>query len=105
MIFCPKCGSILTPRKDKDKKVMACSCGYVDKSKDTKTLKEIVPPERKIDIIGNDEDKILPLTDAECPKCKNTQAGYWLVQTRAGDEAETKFYKCTKCKTIWREYD
>jgi DNA-directed RNA polymerase subunit M len=104
-MFCPKCGSILMPRKDKEKKVLACSCGYVDKGKESKTLREVVPAEKKIEIVGDDEDKVLPLIEVECPTCKNMQAGYWLVQTRAGDEAETKFYKCTKCKHIWREYD
>ena len=40
----------------------------------------------------------LPLTDADCPKCEHEKAYYWLVQTRAGDEADTKFLKCEKCK-------
>ncbi|RLG67435.1 MAG: transcription factor S, partial [Methanobacteriota archaeon] len=27
------------------------------------------------------------------------------VQTRAGDEAETRFFECVKCKHRWRAYD
>jgi DNA-directed RNA polymerase subunit M len=46
----------------------------------------------------------LPVTKEECPKCGNNEAYYWLRQTRAGDEAETKFLKCTKCKHTWRDY-
>ena len=45
-----------------------------------------------------------PLTEAECPKCHNKKARYWTQQTRAGDEPETKFYKCEKCKHVWRDY-
>ena len=39
-----------------------------------------------------------------CPKCKNNQAVWWLLQTRSGDEPPTQFYRCTKCAQTWREY-
>ena len=38
------------------------------------------------------------------PKCDHKEAWFWTSQTRAGDEAETKFFKCTKCRHTWREY-
>ena len=41
----------------------------------------------------------------ECEKCGNKEAFYWQIQTRAGDEPMTRFYRCTKCKETWREYD
>lgn len=106
-MFCPKCGSVMMPRKEKDKKVLACtSCKYVDKSKEKKTIKEVVKSEEELEVINKEaEDESLPEIEEECPKCKNTKARYWLVQTRSGDEAETKFYKCTKCKHTWREYN
>ncbi|PIO07920.1 transcription factor S, partial [Candidatus Pacearchaeota archaeon CG10_big_fil_rev_8_21_14_0_10_35_219] len=31
-------------------------------------------------------------------------AYFWTMQTRAADESETKFYRCTKCDHTWREY-
>ncbi|GAH37902.1 unnamed protein product, partial [marine sediment metagenome] len=40
----------------------------------------------------------------KCKKCGNEKAFFWTVQTRSGDEAETKFFKCTKCEFTWREY-
>lgn len=46
----------------------------------------------------------LPKTDEECPKCGNNKAYYWLVQTRSGDEAATRFFRCTKCGHTWRDY-
>ncbi len=103
-MFCPKCGSILRPKQKGSRRIMACSCGYEEKNIKP-ILTEIKKDEAKVEIIEKDEEKHLPLTDALCPKCGNDKARYWLVQTRAGDEAETKFYKCEKCRHIWREYD
>jgi len=45
-----------------------------------------------------------PKTNEECPKCKHKEAYYWLVQTRAADEAATRFFKCVKCMHTWRAY-
>ena len=47
----------------------------------------------------------MPRVKVECRKCKNGEAYYWMLQTRAGDEPATKFFRCTKCKYTWREYD
>ena len=105
-LFCPKCGSILMPKTDSNKTKMHCnSCGYSSKEKTDVLIKEKV-------LIGNKEkigivDKKIetdPKTEAECPKCGNLEAYYWLVQTRAGDEPETQFFRCTKCSHQWRNY-
>ena len=103
MFFCPKCGSLLKTRQEGAKKVLACSCGYVQRAEGTLTdAKE----EKKQELeIADEKDETLPLTDAECPKCKHRHAYFWTVQTRAGDEPETKFLKCEKCGHTWREYD
>lgn len=103
-MFCPKCGSIMMPKKVDDKKVLACSCGHVDK-KGSSRLTETVKNKDGIDVVDNSgEDKMLPTTKAECPKCHNKECYYWLVQTRSADEPETKFLKCTKCKHVFRDY-
>lgn len=104
-MFCPKCGSILRPRKEGEKTIMYCSCGYTSKGEST-TLKEekkVKPEEADVEVVDKDFET-LPKTKEECPKCGNGEAYYWLVQTRSGDEAETKFLKCTKCKHTWRDY-
>ncbi len=104
MMFCPKCGSILTQRKENDKTVIGCSCGYVLKSGNVEVKEEFKSKtEDNIDVVDAN-DETLPETDAECDKCGNKKAYYWLVQTRAGDEPETKFLKCTKCSHTWRDY-
>lgn len=102
-MFCPKCGSILMPKNSDGKKVMLCSCGFTDKNMESAKIKEKIKSEKKIDVVENEKES-LPLTDAECPKCKHKKAYYWMVQTRAGDEPETKFLKCEACKHIWRDY-
>ncbi len=103
MQFCPKCGSILMPRKRGKKTVVRCSCGYSSKEKKDFVLKEKVVINNKVEV---EEKKVEPLpeVDIECPKCRNKKAYYWTIQTRAGDEAETIFYKCSKCEHSWRQY-
>lgn len=103
MMFCPKCGSLLTPKKEKDKVIMSCSCGYTNKKAEPITLKEDMKEEEKIQIV-EDTPESIPLTDAECSECGHKKAYYWTVQTRASDEPETKFLKCEKCKHTWRDY-
>ncbi|OVE74601.1 transcription factor S [archaeon D22] len=104
MQFCPKCGSLLTPKKENDKVIMGCACGYNNKKAEPVQLKEEIKDEEKLEIVS-DEPEAMPLTDAECEECGHTKAYYWVQQTRASDEPETKFLKCEKCKHTWRDYD
>jgi len=107
MLFCKKCGSILIPKKGGSRRtVLACSsCGAVNKQVHEAKIRENVTREDKnIGVIESTESS-LPLTSAECPKCGHSKAYYWSLQTRAGDEPETKFLRCGKCRHTWREYD
>jgi DNA-directed RNA polymerase subunit M len=102
-MFCPKCGSLLKPKKN-NRNIIACSCGYKKKSEGMSVKETIKSKEKKVEVIDK-EIETLPKMKAECPKCKHDTAYYWLLQTRAGDEPETKFLKCEKCKHIWRDYN
>ena len=103
-MFCPKCGSILLPKKDGSKKILYCSCGHKDRNtQGAKITEHVEAPAKEVEIIDKDPQP-LPLISAECQKCKHKKAFYWLVQTRAGDEPETKFLKCEKCGYTWRDY-
>ena len=102
-MFCPKCGSLLVPKQEGNKKILACKCGYTDKDIKKAKIKETIHVEKKIEVIHK-EPETLPKIKAECPKCKHKEAYYWTAQTRAGDEPETKFMKCVKCEKIWRDY-
>jgi DNA-directed RNA polymerase subunit M len=103
-MFCPKCGSLLLPKKEGNKTTTKCSCGYCsDNNSEAKFCEKV---ETKEVVTGAVDSNIetLPLTEAECPKCKHKKAYFWEVQTRAADEPPTKFLKCEKCKHIWRDY-
>ena len=103
MEFCPKCGSVIV---EKRKNFGCLRCGYSTKEKmKIKTSEKTDEKDKKaVAVIKKDESDILPIVDAHCKKCGNTKAFFWTVQTRSGDEAETKFFKCTKCSYTWREY-
>jgi DNA-directed RNA polymerase subunit M len=104
MMFCPKCGSLLKTKQQKTKTVQFCSCGYSSdmKSEDASLKETIKSDNEEIQVVQ--DTQVHPLIDADCPKCSHDKAYYWLRQTRAGDEPETKFYKCEKCKHTWRDY-
>jgi transcription factor S len=105
MMFCPKCGSLLVPVDKGGKKVIGCSCGFVLGKKESVEIKEVVSPQKKDEIVAIEKEVVpYPLTEVECPKCHHGKAYYWTVQTRAGDEPETKFMKCESCKHVWRDY-
>ncbi len=107
--FCPKCNSLMIPKNEDGKVFFVCtnvSCGFSEKpKKDDLNIKEKIESESFDVEIADSNKEALPVVKAVCRKCKNTEAYFWTVQTRSADEAETKFYRCTKCKHTWREYD
>ncbi len=105
-MFCQKCGSLLTPKKEGGKRILACTCGFKDTKVEETRITDIKKDERAVEVIDLDESetKALPLIEIKCPKCNHDKAHYWMVQTRASDEPETKFHKCEKCKHVWRDY-
>ena len=103
MMFCPKCGSILVPKKESGKYVLSCSCGYTNKNTENTKIKDKVKEKEEIAVI-EEEFEGKPIVDEICPKCDHKKAYFWMMQTRGSDEPETKFYKCEKCKHVWRDY-
>lgn len=105
-MFCPKCGSILVPKKEDSKRVMACSCGYKSSDFEIAKITENVnnKGKRSIQVIEKEVETLPTTTESKCEKCGNQESYFWTQQTRAGDEPETRFYKCKKCGNTWREY-
>ena len=101
MEFCPKCG---TPLIQKKKKIMCSRCGYSAKGKVKIKTSEKIEGKKEVTTILSKDTSVLPIVGEKCKKCGNSKAYFWTVQTRSGDEAETKFFKCTKCGFTWREY-
>lgn len=105
MQFCPNCGTALTPTKKNDKVILKCmKCNY-ETEKIEKAVSKISQEKEKIVVVSKEEEKIrtMPKVKAECPKCGNREAFYWIVQTRGADESSTQFFRCTKCGYTWRE--
>ncbi|MBI5149085.1 transcription factor S [Candidatus Pacearchaeota archaeon] len=100
-MFCPKCGTILV---QKTKRYGCPKCGYSSKEKIKIETSEKMQEKREIGVLKEKDANVWPVTTATCPKCGHDEAFFWSAQMRAGDEAETRFFRCTKCKHTWREY-
>ena len=86
--ICPKCGS----------RVKAGKSDIMIKEKIVHSPKETKLATRAKEIEGT-----FPIADAECPKCGNEQAYWWVQQVRGEDEPDTQFNRCTKCRYTWRK--
>ena len=103
MKFCPKCGGVLVRKK---KNFGCVRCNYSTKEKVEINAVEKIKERKTVAVVKKEDTQTLPITTETCAKCKNKEAYFWTVQTRSGDEAETKFFKCTnpKCEHTWRDY-
>ena len=102
-MFCKKCGGLLVRKKVDGKVVFVCSsCGAIEGG--VKISQKVESKKKAVEVAKEGEGEIHEKVEAECPKCGNREAYTWMVQTRAADEAPTRFYKCTKCGHVWREY-
>jgi DNA-directed RNA polymerase subunit M len=103
--FCVNCGTVL--ELDRDKKILVCpKCGAEEQLESGIVYSREPVEKDKIVVLGKKERNLrtTPQTKAVCPKCGNTTAYWWMVQTRGVDESATQFYRCTKCGHTWREY-
>ncbi len=101
MEFCPRCGAVLVQKRKRD----GCPrCNYSAKGRVKIKTSEKINGKREVVVVSEREAEVHPIVAETCKKCGNEKAYFWSVQTRAGDEAETKFFKCTKCQHTWRDY-
>lgn len=112
MQFCPRCGSLMRVVRVNEKRVLKCpKCGYEieNVSSTGLTYREDIkhsPKEKIIFVESTANEEALPrIKDVICPKCGNDEAMWWVLQTRRADEPPTRFYKCTRCGHVWREYE
>lgn len=102
MDFCPKCGKVLIPNHN----ILSCGkCGYErkisDDDKENYIISQDVSDKQNI-IVSDDKLNAMPTTKGLCYRCGNRQLEWWMVQMHRSDEAETRFYRCTKCGNTWR---
>ncbi|MCE4603737.1 MAG: transcription factor S [Aeropyrum sp.] len=110
--FCPKCGSVMYPRKRSSETLFVCpSCGYeetVEGGSEAYRMKVTVKksPRDKIVVIEDDNPGGAQVLKGSvtCPKCGHDEVLFWMMQTRSADEPMTRFYRCRRCRYTWREY-
>ena len=114
MKFCPKCETRMKSRIEEN--ILTCpQCGFsANRENGTKEAEPITSSGSPyLDKTLGSSLKImdsevtpdaLPTTAIDCPKCGNSNAYWWMLQTRSADEATTQFYRCTKCRHTWRNY-
>jgi DNA-directed RNA polymerase subunit M len=101
MEFCPKCGAVLIQKRKND----GCPrCSYSSKNKIKIRISEKIGEKKEVAVVKDKGDDVYPIILDKCKECGNDKSYFWIVQTRASDEAETKFFKCTKCGHTRREY-
>ncbi len=105
-MICPKCGSLMTPGKKKEKIVFKCPvCGYEgEKGKLVNIVSSVSSSSSEEIPIIKEEMLSSPIVTKVCPKCGNSKAYFQMVQTRSADEPPTRIYLCTKCGYSWREF-
>lgn len=105
MEFCPKCKSIMLPVNGSTQKLMRCrKCGEEITSNGNHLVSKTERQE-KLQRLIEDEFAGMPTVHVKCPECGNSEAYWWMRQLRRSDESEVRFFRCTKCKKTWREYN
>jgi DNA-directed RNA polymerase subunit M len=97
MEFCPKCGSVIMGKN-------CARCNYKRETNIKLESSQKITAKKGVECVNEADSEVRPIINTPCKKCENQQAYFWSVQMRSGDEAETRFFKCTKCKHQWREY-
>ncbi|KAG1809854.1 transcription factor S-II-domain-containing protein [Suillus plorans] len=112
LIFCPHCGTLLSPPRDDEKTVICEQCSYEEPASSyenieitTRSHPEAFPSalrqKRKTQTKVH-QGKVLPKVSEKCPACGHLEAYYEEKQMRSADEGSTILYTCVSCKHGWR---
>ena len=106
MKFCPTCDIRL--KKDSTTSILTCSkCNYTEGGPKDKKKSGVQEAESDFLVVGENEGNEFSSTiemDCENKDCDGREVVSWMFQTRSADEPTTQFFRCTKCKTTWRNY-
>ncbi|KAG1746886.1 transcription factor S-II-domain-containing protein [Suillus placidus] len=112
LLFCPHCGTLLSPPKDDEQTVICEQCSYEEPASSyenieitTRSHPEAFPSalrqKRKTQTKVH-QGKVLPKVSEKCPACGHLEAYYEEKQMRSADEGSTILYTCVSCKHGWR---
>ena len=110
--FCPECSNLLRKKMIKGIHYIVCKCGYkkelinIDREQITKEIqkKKEALKENLIIVSNKEEIFVHPKTSKICPNCGHKEAVFWQEQLFSADEPMVSFFRCLKCKRVWREY-
>lgn len=109
MEFCPKDGTLMLPSRG-GKTSICPKCGARVKAQKTDVVMKETIERKKIKIKRRPKEieETEATVRAECPKCGNKRAFWWVRQAGSGlagmdDIPDTEFFRCTKCKHTWRK--
>ena len=117
MKFCEdeSCGGMLVSEQEDGQSVMKCrNCGKIHdmegESLKVTEEKEEDPMDRLNVSKSDDQETVRATTNKVCPKCSEDENDekeheWWMEQTRSSDEPPTRFYECTECGNVHKEYD
>jgi len=102
MKFCTECGGLLVPVKGNNYSVCrSCKRKYFVEE-EAAIVSKLNEEEKEIKIFDEEQSDFRTTNTVTCPKCGNSKAEWTIRQMRGGDEAPTEFYRCLKCRWVWR---
>lgn len=106
MKFCDGCGNILVVKTEDEGRFLFCKkCNKKFPLDETVAFSIKNGREKREVAVFDGEEPNFPTTRTLCPKCQTMEEAEWtMIQTRAADEPPTRFYRCLKCRWVWREY-
>lgn len=111
MEFCDECGGmVVSEKKDGENRMKCRSCGAYQDDVNVEEMKVTEEkeddPMDRLNVNDGEEEATRPTTTKECKNCgEETEQEWWMEQTRASDEPETRFYKCRQCGNVYKVYD
>jgi len=99
MMFCPDCGSILTPKKIKVHISYTCKCGFSEIKPFSENVKiKENPKHTRVEVI--DDINRVAVHDHICVKCGYDKAEIIDKGQMYSDEDDVILFKCGKCGHI-----
>jgi DNA-directed RNA polymerase subunit M len=105
MELCQKCGTLMLPSKS-GAGFTCPKCKSKLKTRGKPLIRETIAKPKKIRKQAREIVDTLPKTGANCKKCGNNEAYFWVQQIGGADTEEpsdVQFFKCTKCGYVWRK--
>ncbi|KAJ5074967.1 DNA-directed RNA polymerase ii subunit rpb9 [Anaeramoeba ignava] len=101
--FCPECNNMLRPAEDRKEKKLRYVCDNCHHSEYSENARIYVNHIKTYQLEETDlhldygSDPTLPRTDRECDSCQQTEAVFFQVPNRKGEETMELEFRCVGC--------